>query len=101
MFTKVTVETNSTFGELSNVKFEEFTKDRKGAILVEPVGDTVPIVRSTTSYSNPPQKFLTAHRIQGTNNLESKYEKFSFNSEGKFHMADRILYIYFQMNTLI
>lgn len=50
------------FTQLSkSANFENICKGRRGAILVDPLNDTIPIVRTTTIYKNPPSKFLQIH----------------------------------------
>ena len=39
------------------IEFEHITNGRKGVILVDVKNDLVPLVRSTTRYTNPPQAF--------------------------------------------
>ena len=39
------------------VNFEDICKGRKAAILVDPLNETIPIIRTTTCYKNPAQKF--------------------------------------------
>lgn len=46
----------------TSTRFEDITIGRKGAILVEIENELIPIVRTTTRYSNPVQKFLPIHK---------------------------------------
>ncbi len=57
------------FKVLSTVtEFEEITKGRQGAILMEPMDNALPLVRSTTIYKKPPQRFLPVHHVLVNNN---------------------------------
>lgn len=58
MFTKFNLKNPHNFERLSDVHFEDIVVGRKGAILVD---DLNPIVRTTTFYHNPAQKFLPVH----------------------------------------
>jgi hypothetical protein len=63
MFKKFIIdyETN-LFEELSNsTQFEDVTKGRQGTVLVDCKGELVPIVRTTSCYDKPAQKFLPIH----------------------------------------
>jgi hypothetical protein len=52
------------FEDLSNsTNFENVINGRKGAILVDYKNNIVPMVRTTTIYNNPVQKFLLIHYI--------------------------------------
>ena len=49
---------DNPFDQLFNaIKFEESTKGRLGAVIVDPEKDDIPIVRTTTSYNAPAQRF--------------------------------------------
>ena len=63
MFEKFIIETDTNlFNELSNsINFEDVAKGRKGAVLVNCQNDLVPIVRTTSIYNHPAQKFLPIH----------------------------------------
>lgn len=53
---------NNLFDELANsVKFEDITKGRKGAVLVNPKDGLMPLVRTTTGYKEPAQTFSAIH----------------------------------------
>ena len=55
-------DNNNLFRELSkSVVFEDIANGRKGAILVDD-SDLIPIVRTTTQYKKPAQKFCTTLR---------------------------------------
>lgn len=74
MFKKFVIDTETNlFDELLNsTKFEDMTKGRKGAVLVSVVPQinddivpinsvSIPIVRTTSIYNTPAQKFLPVH----------------------------------------
>ncbi len=63
MFKKNIIETpTNLFEELSNsADFEDITKGRKGANLVDKNNNLIPIVRTTTVYQNSNQKFSLIH----------------------------------------
>lgn len=63
MFSKFNLEfERNLFDELANTtQFENITKGRKGAILVDTQNDLIPLVRTTTSYDLAPQKFTRTH----------------------------------------
>jgi len=63
MFLKFNLDfEHNLFDELSNtIKFDNITKGRKGAILVDIQNNLVPLVRSSTSYNLAPQKFTSTH----------------------------------------
>ena len=67
-------DNNNLFGELSkSVVFEDIANGRKGAILVDDCSDgLIPIVRTTTEYKKPAQKFCTTVR-----NISSKIKEAS------------------------
>lgn len=67
------------FKELStNIKFENITKGRQGAILIDKIkGDKRPIVRTTTNYNFPVQYFLLIHKFI----IESIKKEIQFNIE--------------------
>lgn len=51
------------FKILSSItKFEDITKGRQGAIIIDSHNNTIPIVRTTTIYKNENQPFLRIHR---------------------------------------
>lgn len=61
MFVKYQLELNNNeFNRLSNIKFENIAKGRKGAILIDN-NIIIPIVRTTTKYVNCSQLFLQSH----------------------------------------
>ena len=63
MFAKTILNFPSNlFAELSNsVDFENVAKGRLGANLVDVENNLIPIVRTTTNYNKPNQKFLPVH----------------------------------------
>lgn len=63
MFTKFTLDFQANlFERLANsVHFEDITNGRKGTILVDCKNNLIPIVRTTTIYQTPNQKFLQIH----------------------------------------
>ena len=61
MFNKYIIN-GDYFTELSTTtQFEPITKGRNGAVLVNVQDGVIPIVRTTTIYKNPAQKFLPIH----------------------------------------
>ena len=63
MFTKFNLDFESDiFDELSkSTEFEDVTAGRQGGVLVNQVDDMIPIVRTTTNYHRPSQRFLPIH----------------------------------------
>ena len=62
MFDQFLLHSNITFEQLSNnLEFENICKGRKGAVLVDILNNETPIIRTTTIYNNPAQKFLPIH----------------------------------------
>jgi len=62
MFKKFIIDNPSSFEELSKSNnFEDICKGRKGAVLVDCRKGPIPIVRTTTIYNEPAQKFLPIH----------------------------------------
>ena len=63
MFTKINLDNKTNlFPELLSItEFEDITKGRKGAILVDNRKDLIPLVRTTTKYIKPVQKFKQIH----------------------------------------
>lgn len=61
MFTKYLITPKYTIEQLSKVRFEDIAKGRKGAVLVDCKDDTIPIVRTTTVYNSPAQRFSEIH----------------------------------------
>jgi hypothetical protein len=57
IYTELEFETNPYKDLISGTTFEQIARGRQGAILVKPFNSLVPIVRTTTKYSNPAQKF--------------------------------------------
>lgn len=54
-------EHNYFSGLVKDVVYENITTGRKGMILVRPTENTIPLVRSTTNYKHPYQKFSDTH----------------------------------------
>lgn len=63
MFKKSILNIQSNlFYQLSKATdFEDIVKGRKGTVLVNPENDLIPLVRTTTNYEKPAQKFLKIH----------------------------------------
>jgi len=56
------IKNSASFEELSNsLNFEDITNGRKGAVLASTKDNLIPIVRTTTKYTKPVQKFLPVH----------------------------------------
>jgi hypothetical protein len=107
MFRKFIIDIDlNLFDELSNSSnFEDICKGRKGAILVNYKNELVPIVRTTTIYNNPAQKFLQIHydimdkigkrfkeNIRFNNALieiyDSSYRKMNFHTDQSLDLED-------------
>lgn len=63
MFTKFILDTSNTIFDdlIASTEFEDITNGRKGAIAVDRDNDLIPIVRTTTAYHKPVQKFNSIH----------------------------------------
>lgn len=63
MFTKIILDYKmNLFPDLiKSTDFEDITNGRKGAILVDPTNNLIPLVRTTTKYTKPAQKFKSIH----------------------------------------
>lgn len=72
MFSKIFLDyTDNLFSTLiNNTKFEDITQGRKGAILVNPINNIIPIVRTTSKYQNQVLKFQSIH-----NDIINKIQK--------------------------
>ncbi len=112
MFTKVILDyKDNLFSELSEItKFEDITKGRDGAVLVDTENSLIPLVRTTTKYIRPPQRFQSIHydimekineKVKETINLDDihfnnalievydcKYHKMGFHSDQALDLAE-------------
>src|SRR4051794_17353819 len=108
MFTKFILNFESNlFDELSNsTEFEDITKGRKGANIVDYKNGFIPLVRTTTVYHKPNQKFLDIHHniinniktIPGYSNIEfnnalveiynSEYYKMGYHSDQSLDLRE-------------
>ena len=81
MFTKIYLDyENNLFDELhATIEFEDITKGRKGAVLIDKVNDIVPIVRTTTKYSKPAQQFKKIHH-DIIDKIKQNYNGANFNN---------------------
>jgi len=62
MFTKTILDyENNMFPLLSTINFENITKGRKGAVLINAQNNLIPLVRTTSKYINSPQQFNQIH----------------------------------------
>ncbi len=63
MFTKIILDyEKNLFSELTAITdFEDIAKGRKGAVFVDTKNDLIPLVRTTTKYTKPAQKFKAIH----------------------------------------
>lgn len=80
---KIKDSTHNLFDELSALtKLEDICQGRQGAIIVEPREDmSIPLVRTTTIYRTPVQKFEKLHhQIIQKIQKESGIDKLSFNN---------------------
>ncbi len=108
MFTKFTLEARpNIFNELSkSIELEDIVVGRKGATLVDYKNDLIPIIRTTTNYNKPVQKFLPVHydiienikKISNIDGLElnnalveiydNQYRKMGYHSDQVLDLAD-------------
>lgn len=108
MFQKfiINFETNIFEQLLNSAEFEDICNGRKGANLIDYKNDLIPIVRTTTTYNKPLQKFLPIHyniinsikKVSKTDNLElnnamieiydHQYRKMKFHSDQALDLAD-------------
>lgn len=106
MFTKYTINQENKFDEYASAtSFEDITRGRQGAVLVDYKNDLVPLVRTTTIYNIPVQKFLPIHYelidkikqvskqdLEFNNALieiyESTYRTMGFHSDQSLDLAD-------------
>lgn len=85
------------------INFENIAKGRKGAIVVDPNNDDIPIVRSTTSYKLKPELFNENHKhlihqIKKIKNIElnnamiecydNTYKTMGYHSDQELDLAD-------------
>lgn len=62
MFRKEILDIDNSFEKLSQATiFEDYIKGRKAGIIIDSVNNTIPIVRTTTKYNNPVQRFQQCH----------------------------------------
>lgn len=82
MFEKFALDFKNPFDELSeSVKFEDIARGRKGANLVDLKNGLIPLVRTTTIYQNPNQKFSKIHFDMIDKIKEvTKYKELDFNN---------------------
>ena len=108
MFSKYILDyPTNIFDELSqSVDFEDIMNGRKGANLVDYKNELIPIVRTTSNYSKPNQKFAPIHydiianikKMSGITDLElnnaliemydSQYRNMKFHSDQSLDLAD-------------
>lgn len=104
-FVKFVIDQTNKFDELANAtSFEDITNGRKGAVLVDCNNNLIPIVRTTTAYNEPAQKFLPIHyglieNIKKVSNLnlefnnalaeiyESSYRTMGYHSDQSLDLA--------------
>lgn len=94
---------NLVFNLDLNVGFENIAKGRKGAIIVDPRNDDIPIVRSTTIYKLKPEFFndnhkQLVHQINKIKNIElnnamiecydNTYKTMGYHSDQELDLAD-------------
>lgn len=83
MFEKIIINfgKQNLFQQLVNsTNFEDITKGRKGAVLVDNRNGLIPIVRTTTKYETPAQKFLPIHYELMKKINEKFHERLEFNN---------------------
>lgn len=108
MFAKLTLDNKKNlFSELFHTtEFEDITHGRKGAVLVDIRKAHIPLVRTTTKYTKPAQKFNTLHydiidKIRKKSNIENiafnnalielydtQYCTMGFHSDQSLDLAD-------------
>jgi len=108
MFQKFIIENESNiFNQLENsVEFENINNGRKGTNIVDYKNNLIPIIRTTTIYNNPSQKFKTIHyniinkikkmvnieNIEFNNGLieiyDSNYYKMSYHSDQSLDLEE-------------
>lgn len=101
MFNSFTIETDpNIFDELESIiEYEDVTYGRKGANIVDSKDGLIPIVRTTTIYNRPAQRFLPIHvdivqkikTVSGIDNLDvnnalveiydQRYRKMGFHTD--------------------
>jgi hypothetical protein len=87
------------FNELSNsVDFEELGKGRKGNLLVNPINERVPIVRTTTKYNKPAHLFSMIHHslIENINRAIAKNKEIQ---DAPLYFNNALIEIYDQSYT--
>jgi hypothetical protein len=98
MFHKSFIEFDNAFEKLSQVKLQQISNGRFGAVLIDCVDDNkIPIVRTTTPYSNPAIKFKEEFRNLANglrfNNVlielyNHKYKTMGFHSDQELDLAE-------------
>lgn len=108
MFTKIKLDYDTNlFQKLcETTDFENIVKGRQGAVIVDYKNELIPLVRTTTKYSKPVQKFHDVHhniieQIKKKSQLKniylnnalieiynSKYYKMGFHSDQALDLAD-------------
>jgi hypothetical protein len=108
MFTKFDIDFKTNiYDELSkSIEFENITNGRTGAVLVDCKNELIPLVRTTTCYNKPAQKFLPIHydiienikKVTNDKNLEfnnalievynSKYCTMGYHTDQSLDLAD-------------
>jgi len=74
---------NNSFEELSkSAEFEDIVKGRQGAVLVNYENELIPLIRTTSKYATPVQKFLPIHDEIMNKIKETFKETLDQNSEG-------------------
>lgn len=108
MFSKYIINSDTNLFDdlLTSVDFEDITIGRKGAILIDNNNDLIPIVRTTTNYNNPAQKFKDIHhklidmirKVSNNDNLkfnnatielyDSRYKKMGYHTDQSLDLED-------------
>lgn len=65
---------NNSFEKFSNIQFENYIQGRKAAILVNPINNLIPIVRTTTIYNYPAQTFPSNYS-ELINEIKKQFQK--------------------------
>lgn len=78
------------FIELTKQQFEPVVKGRSSAVVVEPFEGKIPVIRTSTTYNNPAQRFRDVHRdiIRYLNSDSKKYKEDNrINEQKKYNNA--------------
>lgn len=91
MFNKIILDLELNLFEqlLRSVEFENITQGRKGANLIDNRNELIPLIRTTTSYKKPNQKFIDIHY-----NLINQIKEVYHNYLNKLEFNSALIEIY-------